>query len=118
MRCQRRRRVECLIHYGGSPPKCDCCGESNIEFLAIDHIAGNGNKHRKENKINQGGGICLWLQKQKYPKGFRVLCHNCNLADGMYGRCPHTGTTNFWSCFLDRHVKPMSNNIRMDIPKL
>jgi hypothetical protein len=22
-------------------------------------------------------------------KGYRVLCHNCNLARGFYGYCPH-----------------------------
>lgn len=30
-----------------------------------------------------------WQRKNNYPKGFQVLCHNCNLAKGFYGKCPH-----------------------------
>jgi len=69
--------------YGG---KCECCGETEIDFLAIDHVNGDGNKHRKTFK----GSIYQWLKKNNYPSvGFRVLCHNCNMAT-RYGRiCPH-----------------------------
>lgn len=31
----------------------------------------------------------FWIIRNKYPKGFRVLCHNCNQAIGSYGECPH-----------------------------
>jgi hypothetical protein len=31
----------------------------------------------------------FWLKRNGYPKGFRVLCHNCNSARGLYGYCPH-----------------------------
>jgi hypothetical protein len=24
-----------------------------------------------------------------FPSGFRTLCHNCNMAKGLYGTCPH-----------------------------
>jgi len=40
-------RMTVLKHYGGTPPKCACCGESHLEFLAIDHIKGGGIKERK-----------------------------------------------------------------------
>jgi len=35
---------------------------------------------------------------QGYPTGFRVLCHNCNQAIGLYGYCPHKTprTTQEW----------------------
>jgi hypothetical protein len=33
--------------------------------------------------------LYLWLKRNNYPTGFRVLCHNCNLAIGFYGYCPH-----------------------------
>lgn len=78
-------RVKSLEFYGG---KCVCCGEDKIEFLGIDHISGGGNTHRKELK-KQGLNIYEFLRKNKYPKGFQVLCHNCNLAKGFYGKCPH-----------------------------
>lgn len=69
-------RMKALIHYGGDPPKCACCGESHIKFLTIDHIGGNGNKHRR----NVVGRIEGWLAKNNYPEGFQVLCMNCNFA--------------------------------------
>lgn len=79
----RKDRNNCLSHYGG---KCECCGETQYEFLVIDHTEGGGNKHRKEiNLIN----IVSWLKTNGYPEGFRVLCHNCNMALGIYGYCPH-----------------------------
>jgi hypothetical protein len=81
-------RWNCLIHYGGEPPRCLCCGESNIEFLCIDHINGGGERQRKQ--IGQGAKIYNWLIKNNYPKGFRVLCANCNQSYGHYGYCPHS----------------------------
>ncbi len=83
----KRARERVLIHYGGDPPKCACCGEAHSEFLAVDHIDGGGAKHRRE----VGRNICPWLIRHGFPEGFRILCHNCNLALGLYGYCPHKG---------------------------
>lgn len=85
----RKDRLICLTHYGGNPPKCKCCGELFLEFLAIDHINGQGNKLRKEKKYGSGGRLYFWLIKNNFPEGFQILCHNCNLAKGFYGYCPH-----------------------------
>ena len=30
------------------------------------------------------------LRARGFPLGYRVLCHNCNLARGFYGYCPHS----------------------------
>jgi len=79
----RELRREVLDYYGG---KCTCCGETTFEFLAIDHVNGNGAEHRRETKLRE---ICRWLRDNNYPDGFQVLCHNCNLAKGFYGKCPH-----------------------------
>lgn len=78
-------RLTVLQYYGGTPPRCACCGEMEIRFLAIDHIKNNGAKHRKE----IGGNITYWLLKNGLPGGFQILCHNCNMAKGFYGVCPH-----------------------------
>ena len=78
-------RMTALIRYSSDPPHCVCCGDTHIEFLAIDHIGGGGNAHRKELK---GASINLWLRNNGYPDGFRVLCHNCNFAVRL-GPCPH-----------------------------
>lgn len=69
-----------------NPPSCECCGESHWEFLTIDHIYGNGSKHKREIKRRN---IYPWLIKNNFPEGFRVLCFNCNCSLGFYGKCPH-----------------------------
>lgn len=80
-------RLEVLTHYSGGKPKCACCGEEEIKFLTIDHINGGGRKDREEN----GKGTMMYrrLRKTGYPKGYQVLCYNCNCAKGAYGKCPH-----------------------------
>jgi uroporphyrinogen-III decarboxylase len=86
-----KRRIIVLKFYGGEIPSCKCCGEKEIKFLSIDHTNGGGNKHRKEIglKDGKGGNICHWIIKNNFPDGFQVLCHNCNMAKGFYGKCPH-----------------------------
>lgn len=86
-RARLRLREQALTAYGG---KCSCCGESTNEFLCIDHTDGNGAEHRRAMGVKTGSGpIYRWLKTHDYPSGFRVLCHNCNLAFGFYGYCPH-----------------------------
>lgn len=74
-----------LEYYSNGKIKCACCNEGEIKFLGIDHINGGGTKHRKSIKTN----IYSWLKKNNFPTGFQVLCYNCNLAKGFYGKCPH-----------------------------
>ena len=83
-RVKQRKKV--LVAYGS---KCECCGETNSEFLTIDHINGGGTQHRKS--IGGGGTpFFAWLIKQGFPKDeFRLLCMNCNFSMGKYGYCPH-----------------------------
>ncbi|MBT9158764.1 MAG: hypothetical protein DDT26_00011 [Dehalococcoidia bacterium] len=75
----RQRRNHCheqkavvLRHYGG---ECEACGEREPDVLTVDHIQGNGAEHRKEVPASQ---IHAWLIKNEFPRGFRVLCFNCN----------------------------------------
>lgn len=82
----RKFRLSILARYGGTPPRCVCCGESEQNFLAVDHIDGGGARQRREGQ----GNLYWWLKRNGYPGGFQVLCHNCNLAKGFYKRCPHT----------------------------
>lgn len=78
----KKIRLLVLNHYGA---KCKCCGEAHLEFLTIDHIHGNGNQHRKIIPST----IYVWLKQNNYPKGFRILCFNCNCAKYYSGYCPH-----------------------------
>lgn len=77
-------RLQVLSHYSGGRPVCACCGIDELEFLSIDHIKGGGSRHKREVRH-----VYLWLRKNDFPKGFRVLCHNCNQSLGAYGYCPH-----------------------------
>lgn len=78
-----------LIAYGGSNPECACCGETDIESLCIDHINNGGNSHRKIIRRLAGYSFYVWLKQNNYPKGYRVLCMNCNDSLALFGYCPH-----------------------------
>lgn len=58
-----------------------------MEFLTLDHIGGGGRAHREQ--VGAGDKIYRWLRDNSYPKGFRVMCFNCNYAVFRYGTCPH-----------------------------
>jgi len=75
-----------LDHYG---TKCVCCGQDDPIFLTVDHIDGDGEKHRKEIK-KWGSGFYKWLIDQNFPCGFQILCYNCNMGRHRNGGiCPH-----------------------------
>lgn len=82
---QHKVREIVLKYYGG---RCECCSESKIPFLSIDHRNGGGGKHRKELGFS-GIRFYFWLRKNNYPESFRVLCHNCNQAMAWNRKCPH-----------------------------
>jgi len=85
LKYRRLARLDCIEHYSNGTNACACCGENHLEFMSIDHINGNGRKHREH--INEY--LPLYLKRNGYPKGYRILCHNCNLSIGFYGYCPH-----------------------------
>ncbi|MDI6820920.1 MAG: hypothetical protein QMD65_01950 [Patescibacteria group bacterium] len=80
-------RFDVLKGYGGEKPKCNCCGETEIKFLCIDHINNDGKAERK--KFGSQVSILRYLRKMSFPKGYQVLCYNCNLAKQYYKICPH-----------------------------
>lgn len=77
-------KKEVFQHYGN---KCACCGEATEQFLTIDHIKGDGSIHRRQTKRMW---ICRWLVENNYPKGFQLLCWNCNIGKFHNNNiCPH-----------------------------
>lgn len=81
---RERARFTVLQHYGS---KCNCCGETEICFLSVDHINNDGAAHRRTmNHSNQW----LWLIRNDFPEGFQILCMNCNFGKRINGgTCPH-----------------------------
>ncbi len=96
------RRLKILQYYSkrlskSNIPCCRCCGEkSHVDFLAIDHIAGRKEMDSEPELVELGYSsskkvevLGNWIKKNNFPKGFQVLCHNCNFAKGKLGQCPH-----------------------------
>ena len=83
-RARYKLKKAVISAYGG---QCVCCGESEIVFLAIDHIHNDGAEHRRE----IGPKIYRWLRQQGFPKdNFQVMCYNCNMAKELSeDGCPH-----------------------------
>src|SRR5689334_13226059 len=85
-RLRWKLKLEIIAAYGGC---CACCGETNPEFLCVDHIEGGGNSDRRENRWS-GRQFYAQLKRDGFPKGkLRLLCANCNSSFGLYGYCPH-----------------------------
>lgn len=74
-------------HYGR---KCECCGETEQEFLQIDHVYGGGCIHYKSARQ-----MYRWLCTHGFPLGFQTLCASCNWARRS-GNCPH---------FIEKHAE-------------
>lgn len=80
-------KLQVFKAYGGA--RCRCCGETTLLFLSIDHKHNNGAKHRRQG-VGSGVNLYRWLRRNGYPRGFQVLCHNCNLGRHLNGgTCPH-----------------------------
>lgn len=77
------------LYSNNQKPSCACCGEDEINFLSLDHIDGGGTQERKKLNSRGGNSFFFYLKKLGFPKGFQVLCHNCNMAKGIYKTCPH-----------------------------
>lgn len=72
-----RIKKEVLAHYGNGKCACVRCGESRLACLSIDHIGSGGTAHRKREHISAGNNFYHWLRRQGFPKGYQVLCMNC-----------------------------------------
>ncbi len=86
----QRVKMRVFNAYGGA--KCRCCGETHTEFLSIDHI----DRESIDKNFRSGRKLYHWLARNNYPKGFQVLCINCNFAEGHFGYCPHNKDSSTW----------------------
>lgn len=86
-----RLKIETLLAYGGTT--CNCCQETELKFLTLDHINNDGFKSRilinGQRKYLESYDI---LRKQGFPnkENYQVLCMNCNFGKRLNnGVCPH-----------------------------
>jgi DNA-directed RNA polymerase subunit N (RpoN/RPB10) len=86
-----RTRVTVLGHYSKGTLACVCCGESQFDFLTLDHINNDGGQERKRLSNSKKGGVNYyrWLLKNGLPPGLQTLCFNCNGSKGKHGVCIH-----------------------------
>lgn len=80
-------KVEAMRAYGGD---CDCCGETGVDFLTLDHVDGNGKEHRKTKGVGTGQKFYAYLKLHGYPERIdghelRILCFNCNYSAHLHG---------------------------------
>ena len=87
--CKQRQiniKIKALLRYSNGKIECRCCKETGIDFLCLDHVNNDGNKHRKE----IGSNIYAWLNKNNYSKSkLQILCYNCNISKKINGMCSH-----------------------------
>ena len=101
---ENQNRFNVLQHYSknlsnSDIPCCNCCGQNNhLDFLAIDHIAGIKKMDFEPELIKLGyssklvgRSLIKWIIVNDFPKGFQILCANCNFSKGMKknnNKCP------------------------------
>jgi len=71
--------------------KCNCCGETEVLFLTLDHVKNNGNIERQ---TMDEYTIMRKIINGELPKeDYQILCMNCNFGKFRNGgTCPHTTT--------------------------
>lgn len=84
MRKSRLRR-EIVDHYGAC---CACCGETQYEFLTIDHVNNDGAVHKRV-VGRDTYSVLRWIKANDFPNSIQILCYNCNCVRNTYGYCPH-----------------------------
>lgn len=77
--------------YGGY--RCVCCGETQKQFLTLDHINNDGNVHRRTDKTFRSYRYYgIW--RKGCTAALQVMCYNCNMGKARNGGvCPHTAAT-------------------------
>jgi len=74
---ERILKLDVLTHYGNGKCACVVCGFQDIRALSIDHIAGGGNKFRRQANKKGGYNFYKWLIDHSLPPGYQTLCMNC-----------------------------------------
>ena len=70
---RHKLKLDVISHYSNATMKCANCPFSDIRALSLDRIEGG---HIKSG-LPYGDTLYKRLRKQGYPKGWQVLCMNC-----------------------------------------
>jgi len=96
----KKVRKKVISYYSNRTNKCACCGVKGSDFLTIDHVVPKRKMDKDPKMIAIGYSsrknpdrLIFWLDRHR-PKGFQVLCWNCNYAKGANGKCPHLTSKN------------------------
>lgn len=86
-----RLRLACDVKdfLGGS---CECCGEQEFEFLALDHRNNDGGGMNRHNYKDYTAVWDAWHNGtfEEAKKKYQLLCHNCNWSKHRgKGVCRH-----------------------------
>lgn len=90
---RRSRKKDALSGYG---ELCSCCGEDEFVKLTIDHVDGDGAKHRsevypgktpKKRGLSNSEKIHLQIVAEGWPDRYQVLCIRCNASKGNGPSC-------------------------------
>lgn len=90
----RRRKfiIDVRKMFGG---KCDCCAESELEFLTIDHRNGDGGGFGRTGHYYAYREIKRALESSNKRRiarihaRYRLFCWNCNVSTYKHGICAH-----------------------------
>lgn len=87
----RKLKEKFVELYGG---KCNCCGESEISFLTLDHVNEDGAEERRKlsgrDRITQSYSFYRRIIHEGRSDNYQLLCYNCNVGKHHNnGVCPH-----------------------------
>jgi len=74
--------------------QCECCGESDIRFLTVEHKLNDGAEDRKIRSHEKLYRDILKMNEIEMHEQFETLCMLCNFAKGLYKICPHREAEN------------------------
>jgi len=76
-------------HYTAGTMECQCerCNVKGIEFLTVDHVNGDGYKHKSKGAWNYM--LYKKIIDDGFPDTYKILCWNCNCTKKNNSKCGH-----------------------------
>lgn len=77
--CVSALKQEIISQYSNGELWCAQCGFNDIRALSLDHINGEGAKHRRSLSCGRGSKFYQFLRREGFPmkQELQVLCMNC-----------------------------------------